>query len=85
VRSSTDRGKLDEYLTSVREVEKRVEGMRKGKEEADDAKAKNTVAPTMDRLANGDERPPQKTKTTATRVFQALCGTTKVVPAEHPG
>ena len=29
--SSTDQGKLDEYLTSVREVEKRVEGMRKGK------------------------------------------------------
>ncbi len=27
--SSTDKGKLDEYLTSVREVEKRVEGMRK--------------------------------------------------------
>src|ERR1700753_1167241 len=41
--SGTDKGKLDEYLTSVREVEKRVEGMRKGKEEADDAaKAKNT-------------------------------------------
>jgi Protein of unknown function (DUF1552) len=38
----------------VREVEKRVEGMRKGKEEADDAaKAKNTVAATMDRPANG--------------------------------
>ncbi len=30
--SSTDQGKLDEYLTSVREVEKRVEGMRKDKE-----------------------------------------------------
>src|SRR6202043_495585 len=52
--SSTDKGKLDEYLTSVREVEKRVEGMRKGKAEADDAaKAKNTVAATMDRPANG--------------------------------
>src|SRR5580658_4759054 len=52
--SSSDKGKLDEYLTSVREVEKRVEGMRKDKAEADDAaKAKNTVAATMDRPANG--------------------------------
>src|SRR5579871_6892077 len=41
--SSTDKGKLDEYLTSVREVEKRVESMRKDKDAADDnAKAKNT-------------------------------------------
>ena len=52
--SATDKGKLDEYLTSVREVEKRVEGMRKGKADAEDAaKAKNTVAATMDRPANG--------------------------------
>src|ERR1700689_1224469 len=52
--SSTDQGKLDEYLTSVREVEKRVEQMRKGKDDADDAaKAKNTVAATMERPANG--------------------------------
>jgi len=52
--SSTDKTKLDEYLTSVREVEKRVEGMRKGKENADDAaKAKNTVATFMERPANG--------------------------------
>lgn len=52
--STTDKGKLDEYLTSVREVEKRVEGMRKGKADADDAaKAKNTVAATMERPANG--------------------------------
>jgi Protein of unknown function (DUF1552) len=52
--STSDQGKLDEYLTSVREVEKRVEGMRKDKAEADDAaKAKNTVAATMDRPANG--------------------------------
>src|ERR1700681_1778914 len=51
---SGDKAKLDEYLTSVREVEKRVEGMRKGKETAEDAaKAKNTVAATMDRPANG--------------------------------
>src|SRR5579859_2583085 len=52
--SSTDKGKLDEYLTSVREVEKRVEGMRRDKADADDAaKAKNTVAATMERPANG--------------------------------
>ena len=52
--SSTDKSKLDEYLTSVREVEKRVEGMRKGKEDAEDqAKARNTVTATMDRPANG--------------------------------
>jgi hypothetical protein len=52
--SATDRGKLDEYLTSVREVEKRVEGMRKGKADAEDAaKAKNTPMAAMDRPANG--------------------------------
>src|SRR5262249_11899411 len=33
--SSTDKAKLDEYLTSVREVEKRIEGGRKDKEKAD--------------------------------------------------
>ena len=52
--SSSDQTKLDEYLTSVREVEKRVEGMRNSKTQADDAaKAKNTVAARMDRPANG--------------------------------
>jgi hypothetical protein len=52
--SSGDKSKLDEYLTSVREVEKRVEGMRKSKDQAEDAaKAKNTVAAAMDRPANG--------------------------------
>lgn len=52
--SSTDKSKLDEYLTSVREVENRVERMRKSKSNADDAaKGKNTVAATMDRPANG--------------------------------
>jgi hypothetical protein len=52
--SSADKSKLDEYLTSVREVEKRVEGMRKDKEKSDDAaKGKNTVAATMERPANG--------------------------------
>src|SRR5580698_3017382 len=34
--SSTDKTKLDEYLTSVREVEKRVDGMRKTKDQSDD-------------------------------------------------
>jgi hypothetical protein len=52
--SSADKSKLDEYLTSVREVEKRVEGMRKSKADADGAaQAKNTVASAMDRPANG--------------------------------
>jgi len=53
--SSNDKIKLDEYLTSVREVEKRVDGMRKGKAKADDAaKGKNTVAAAiMERPANG--------------------------------
>ena len=52
--SSSDKGKLDEYLSSVREVEKRVERMRTSKEDAEDAaKAKNTVAAAMDRPANG--------------------------------
>ena len=52
--SSSDKAKLDEYLTSVREVEKRVEGMRKDKEDATDAaKARNRALVTMDRPANG--------------------------------
>jgi hypothetical protein len=52
--SASDKSKLDEFLTSVREVEKRVEGMRKNKDAADDtAKGKNTIAATMDRPANG--------------------------------
>lgn len=52
--SSTDKAKLDEYLTSVREVEKRVDGMRKSKDKADDlAKQKNRPVFTMDRPANG--------------------------------
>lgn len=52
--SSSDKGKLDEYLTSVREVEKRVEGMRKSKTTAEDAAgARNTPVATMDRPANG--------------------------------
>jgi hypothetical protein len=52
--SSTDKPKLDEYLTSVREVEKRVEGMRKSMDKAADAaKGKSTPVAMMDRPANG--------------------------------
>lgn len=52
--SSDDKTKLDEYLTSVREVEKRVDSMRQSKEKADDAaKQKNKPVLTMDRPANG--------------------------------
>ena len=52
--SSGDKLRLDEYLTSVREVEKRVDGMRKTKDQADDlAKQRNRPAFTMDRPANG--------------------------------
>ena len=52
--SSTDKAKLDEYLTSVREVEKRVERMRGDKDKAED-KAKDQGKPlfTMERPANG--------------------------------
>jgi hypothetical protein len=52
--SASDRGKMDEYLTSVREIEKRVEVMRKGMNDAQDgAKAKNMPAIAMDRPASG--------------------------------
>ena len=52
--SATDRGKLDEYLSSVREIEKRIEVMRKAKDSADDsAKAKNMSAALMERPASG--------------------------------
>src|SRR5262249_26311155 len=52
--SSTDRQKLDEYLTSVREVETRIESMRKSQEKAEDrAKAKNVPPLSMERPANG--------------------------------
>lgn len=52
--SASDKGKLDEFLTSVREVEKRVEGMRQEKSQAEDAaKAKNRPALSMERPANG--------------------------------
>ncbi len=52
--SSTDKHKLDEFLTSVREVEKRVESMRKTKGAAEDAnKGTNVPLASMDRPANG--------------------------------
>ncbi|HUP04153.1 MAG TPA: DUF1552 domain-containing protein [Bryobacteraceae bacterium] len=52
--SAADKPKLDEYLTSVREVEKRVDAARKVKDQADDqAKAVNRPAFTMPRPADG--------------------------------
>jgi hypothetical protein len=52
--SSPDKAKLDEYLTSVREVEKRVDGMRKNKDQADDlSKHRNRPLFTMERPTNG--------------------------------
>ncbi len=52
--SSTDKSKLDEYLGSVREVEKRVEAMRKTKDSAEGAaKAQNKPLFSMERPANG--------------------------------
>ena len=52
--SASDNAKLDEYLTSVREVEKRVDGMRKAKDKADDvAKLKNRPVLSLERPANG--------------------------------
>jgi hypothetical protein len=52
--SSADKVKLDDYLTSVREVEKRVDKLRPGKDAAED-KAKLTGTPVMkiERPANG--------------------------------
>ena len=52
--SAVDRAKLDEYLTSVREVETRIEKMRESKDAADDrAKQTNTPVFAMERPANG--------------------------------
>jgi hypothetical protein len=50
--SASDRGKLDEYLTSVREVEKRVEVMRKGMNDAQDKAGTRPIA-AMERPAAG--------------------------------
>src|SRR5688572_5119008 len=52
--SSTDKAKLDEYLTGVREVEKRIDRMRAAKDNADDlAKHKNRHVFSMERPQNG--------------------------------
>src|ERR1051325_2067202 len=52
--SSNDKAKLDEYLTSVREVETRVERMRSAKGKADDrARDRGRPAITMARPDNG--------------------------------
>jgi hypothetical protein len=52
--SSGDNAKLDEYMTSVREVEKRVEGMRKAQDKAQEAaKGKDVPMIAMQRPANG--------------------------------
>jgi hypothetical protein len=53
--SAADKAKLDEYLTSVREVEKRVEKMRGDKARGDEAVKKNgpAAAFTMKRPDNG--------------------------------
>lgn len=52
--SSSDKAKLDEYLTSLREVEKRLEATRQTKDKADDlAKQRNQPLFTMDRPQNG--------------------------------
>jgi hypothetical protein len=52
--SSDDKTKLDEYLNSVREVEKRVDGMRKSQYQAQElAKQQNRPVFSMDRPANG--------------------------------
>jgi hypothetical protein len=52
--SASDKGKLEEYLTSVREIEKGIERMRGDKSKADDrAKAANQPVLTMKRPENG--------------------------------
>jgi hypothetical protein len=52
--SSADKAKLDEYLTSVREVEKRVERTRTDKDEADDnARNRGRPALSLPRPDNG--------------------------------
>src|SRR6185312_3379051 len=52
--SAVDRAKLDEYLTSVRDVEKRATGMRAAKDAADArAKGHSQPAVTMPRPDNG--------------------------------
>jgi hypothetical protein len=52
--SKADKAKIDEYFTSVREIEKRAESMRAAKDKADD-RSRHTGQPlfTMDRPENG--------------------------------
>jgi hypothetical protein len=50
--SATDKGKLDEYLTSVREVEKRIERMRTHKDKAE-SNAAGRPLPTLKRPDDG--------------------------------
>jgi len=52
--SASDNARLDEFMTSVREVEQRVDGMRKAKEKADNlARQQSRPVWTMERPANG--------------------------------
>src|SRR5207237_6813470 len=52
--SASDKAKLDEYLTSVREVEKRITGARTGQAEAEErAKDRGQPIATMPRPENG--------------------------------
>jgi len=52
--SASDKSKIDEYLTSVREVERRIDGMRKDKDKADERANKQGVSTiTMKRPENG--------------------------------
>lgn len=52
--SKDDNARLDEFLTSVREVEKRVENMRKAKDNAEEsAKRKNQPVWSLERPMNG--------------------------------
>jgi hypothetical protein len=52
--SATDKAKLDEYLTSVREVEQRIERLRVAKDDAEErAKHQNQPVFSMERPQNG--------------------------------
>lgn len=52
--SKEDNARLDEFMTSVRDLEMRVDGMRKAKDKADNlAKLKNRPVWSMERPANG--------------------------------
>jgi hypothetical protein len=51
--SASDQVKLDEYLTSVREVERRIDKVRQGGDSADPQARQAQTAPMMTRPANG--------------------------------